>query len=254
MGRFKGRIALITGGATGIGRATAELLAKEGASVMLAGRHPGPLDEAVTVIRAAGGRAEAQATDVAVAAETDRLVRRTVEIFGGLDVLVNNAGTSVVGDLVQLEESDWDRVFGTNVKGIYLLTKAAIPHLARSRNAAIVNVSSQLAFAAVGGFAAYCASKAAVVHLTRALALELLPLGIRVNVVCPGGTDTPLLRNAFPGGRGPQGTLEDLAAAHALGRLAKPEEVAHTIAFMASDEASFVVGAALVVDGGYILP
>lgn len=247
-------MALVTGGGTGIGRATAQLLAQEGAKVMIAGRTQEPLEAASAAIRELGGRIRFQTADVGVAVDCNRLVDSTIDSYGRLDILVNCAGTSTVGELVDLNESDWDRVFDTNVRGVYLLTKASIPHLERSGRGSIVNVASQLSFAAVAGFGAYCASKAAVVHLTRSLALELIPKGIRVNAACPGGTDTPLLREAFPGGRGPQGTLEDLAAAHPIGRLAEPIEVARAIAFLASDEASFIVGAALVIDGGYVLP
>jgi NAD(P)-dependent dehydrogenase (short-subunit alcohol dehydrogenase family) len=152
-----------------------------------------------------------------------------------------------------MDEEDWDRVFDTNVRGVFLMTRAAIPALVAADGGAIVNVASQLALSAVAGFSAYCASKAAVLHLTRCLALELLPSGVRVNAVCPGGVDTPLLQRAFPDGRGPQGTLDDLVAAHPIGRLGRPEEIAAAIRFLVSPEASFVVGAGLVVDGGYTL-
>jgi NAD(P)-dependent dehydrogenase (short-subunit alcohol dehydrogenase family) len=152
-----------------------------------------------------------------------------------------------------MSEEEWDLVFDTNVKGVFLVSRAATPHLVGT-GGTVVNVASQLAFAAVGGFAAYCASKAAVVHLTRAMALELIPKGVRVNCVCPGATDTPLLRRAFPGGVGPQGTLDELASAHPIGRLARPEEIAEAIVFLASPQASFAVGASLIVDGGYVLP
>src|SRR5581483_3812883 len=245
------RAALVTGGATGIGRATALALAADGYDVALLGLPGSPLEDAAGEVRALGAGALAIEADVARAADARRGVDEAV---GRLDLLVNCAGTSAVGDVADLSEDAWDRVFDTNVKGVFLMTRAAVPALARSEGASIVNVASQLALSAVAGFAAYCASKAAVLHLTRCLALELQPRGIRVNAVCPGGTDTPLLRGAFPGGRGPQGTLDDLVAAHPLGRLARPEEIAAAIRFLASPDASFVVGAALVVDGGYTLP
>lgn len=252
--RFEGQVALITSGGTGIGRATALGIAEEGAAVVLGGLEEAPLREAEAGLRALGAEALAVPCDIRRFDAVVQLVDAAVESFGRLDLVVNSAGTSAVGELTQLSEEQWDAVFDTNVKGVFLVSKAAIPHLAAAGGGAIVNVASQLAISAVGGFGAYCASKAAVVHLTRAMALELIVHGIRVNCVCPGGTDTPLLRRAFPGGRGPQGTLDDLIRAHPIGRLARPEEIAQAILFLASEQAGFVVGEALVVDGGYVVP
>jgi NAD(P)-dependent dehydrogenase (short-subunit alcohol dehydrogenase family) len=252
--RFQDKVVVISGGGSGIGRATALAMGAEGASLALGGLDAEPIEETLVDVRSSGGRAVGEVVDVARAADADRLIQAAIEAFGRLDVVVNCAGTSAVADLVDMSEDDWDRVFDTNVKGIFLLSRAAIPFLLKSGNGAIVNLGSQLAFSAVGGFGAYCASKAAVVHLTRSMALELIPHGIRVNSVCPGGTETPLLMRAFPGGRGPQGSLDDLARAHPIGRLARPDEIASAIMFLASDEASFVVGTALVADGGYVLP
>jgi NAD(P)-dependent dehydrogenase (short-subunit alcohol dehydrogenase family) len=246
-------VALVTGGATGIGFATALALGRDGARVVLAGLPGSPLPEAVDALVADGIDAIAVEADVGRAADAERAVAAAVEAYGRLDALVNCAGTSAVAPLATMDEADWDRVFDTNVRGVFLMSRAAIPALAASGDGAIVNVASQLALAAVPGFSAYCASKAAVLHLTRCMALELLPSGVRVNAVCPGGVDTPLLQRAFPDGRGPQGTLDDLVAAHPIGRLGRPEEVAAAIRFLVSAEASFVVGAGLVVDGGYTL-
>jgi NAD(P)-dependent dehydrogenase (short-subunit alcohol dehydrogenase family) len=246
-------VALVTGGATGIGFATALALGRDGARVVLAGLPGSPLPEAVDALLADGIDAIAVEADVGRAADAERAVAAAVEAYGRLDALVNCAGTSAVAPLATMDEADWDRVFDTNVRGVFLMSRAAIPALAASGDGAIVNVASQLALAAVPGFSAYCASKAAVLHLTRCMALELLPSGVRVNAVCPGGVDTPLLQRAFPDGRGPQGTLDDLVAAHPIGRLGRPEEVAAAIRFLVSAEASFVVGAGLVVDGGYTL-
>jgi NAD(P)-dependent dehydrogenase (short-subunit alcohol dehydrogenase family) len=246
-------VALVTGGATGIGFATALALGRDGARVVLAGLPGSPLPEAVDALLADGIDAIAVEADVGRAADAERAVAAAVEAYGRLDALVNCAGTSAVAPLATMDEADWDRVFDTNVRGVFLMSRAAIPALAASGAGAIVNVASQLALAAVPGFSAYCASKAAVLHLTRCMALELLPSGVRVNAVCPGGVDTPLLQRAFPDGRGPQGTLDDLVAAHPIGRLGRPEEVAAAIRFLVSAEASFVVGAGLVVDGGYTL-
>jgi NAD(P)-dependent dehydrogenase (short-subunit alcohol dehydrogenase family) len=247
------RVALVTGGGSGIGLATAQALGRDGTRLVLAGLPGSPLPEAVDALRAQGIEAVAVETDVRRAADAQRAVATAVEAHGRLDVLVNCAGTSAVAELATMDEEDWDRVFDTNVRGVFLMTRAAIPALVAADGGAIVNVASQLALSAVPGFSAYCASKAAVLHLTRCLALELLPSGVRVNAVCPGGVDTPLLQRAFPDGHGPQGTLDDLVAAHPIGRLGRPEEIAAAIRFLVSAEASFVVGAGLVVDGGYTL-
>lgn len=251
--RFEQMTVLITGGGTGIGRATALAFGAEGARLTIGGLETDELERTLSGLQSEGVEARAAQLDVRKPDDVSRFVQDAVSAFGKLDVVVNCAGTSAVGDIADMSEEEWDLVFDTNVKGVFLVSRAAIPHLAGSVGGAIVNVASQLAFAAVGGFAAYCASKAAVVHLTRAMALELIPQGVRVNCVCPGGTDTPLLRRAFPGGVGPQGTLEELAAAHPIGRLARPDEIADAIVFLASSQASYAVGASLVVDGGYVL-
>jgi NAD(P)-dependent dehydrogenase (short-subunit alcohol dehydrogenase family) len=246
-------VALVTGGGSGIGHATAAALGRAGARVVLFGLPDSPLEAAAHELRAEGIEAVTVAGDVRNAHDAERAVAIAHESFGRLDALVNAAGTSAVGELAGMPEDDWDRVFDTNVRGVFLMSRAAIPALRAAQGAAIVNVASQLALSAVAGFSAYCASKAAVLHLTRCLALELVDDGVRVNAVCPGAVDTPLLRRAFPGGRGPQGTLDDLVAAHPVGRLGRPEEIAAVIRFLVSEDAGFVVGATVVADGGYTL-
>ena len=251
--RFEQMAVVITGGGSGIGRAAALAFGALGARVAIGGLEADELETTFSTLEGEGVAARAAPIDVRKADDVSRFIEDAVSAFGRLDVVVNCAGTSAVGELADMSEDEWDLVFDTNVKGVFLVSRAATPHLVET-GGTVVNVASQLAFAAVGGFAAYCASKAAVVHLTRAMALELIPKGVRVNCVCPGATDTPLLRRAFPGGVGPQGTLDELASAHPIGRLARPEEIAEAIVFLASPEASFAVGASLIVDGGYVLP
>ncbi len=250
--RLAGKIALITGGGTGIGLATAEEFARQGASVVVAGRRPEPLAEAVESIRGEGGTAEAVAGDVGRAADAARLVEATISSFGRIDVLVNNAGQELVASLLDTSEEWWDRVMDTNLKSVYLVSREALPRMIERGGGSIINVSSQLGFVGAKNFAAYTASKGAVVNLTRSMALDHAADNIRVNALCPGAVDTPLLRRQFEDREGPQGTLEDLARLHPMGRLGQPSEIAHAAVFLASDESSFMTGSSLVVDGGYI--
>jgi NAD(P)-dependent dehydrogenase (short-subunit alcohol dehydrogenase family) len=251
-GRLAGKVALITGGGTGIGLAIAEEFARQGASVVVAGRRQEPLDAAVDAIRKAGGNAEAATGDVGRAADAARLVAATVSSFGRIDVLVNNAGQELVANTLDTTEEWWDRVMDTNLKSVYLLSREALPHMIGAGGGVIVNVGSQLGFVGAKNFIAYTASKGAVINLTRSMALDHAGHGIRVNALCPGAVDTPLLRRQFEDRDGPQGTLEDLAALHPMGRLGRPAEIAQAAVFLAADESSFMTGASLVVDGGYV--
>jgi NAD(P)-dependent dehydrogenase (short-subunit alcohol dehydrogenase family) len=250
--RLAGKVALVTGGGTGIGLATAEEFARQGASVVVAGRRPEPLEHAVEAIRASGGVAEAAPGDVGRADDAARLVAETVAAYGRIDVLVNNAGQELVANLLDTSDDWWDRVMDTNLKSVYLLSREALPHMIEDGGGSIVNVASQLALVGAQNFAAYTASKGGVLNLTRSMALDHALQNVRVNALCPGAIDTPLLRRQFEDQEGPQGTLEDLANLHPMKRLGRPEEIAHAAVFLASDESSFMTGAALVVDGGYI--
>lgn len=249
--RLAGKVALITGAGSGIGRATAEAFAREGASVVVAGRRVQPLDEVVSAIRSTGGSAIAASGDVGDAADAEGLVAATVDAFVRIDVLVNNAGQELVGNVLDTSEEWWDRVQATNLKGVFLVSKAALPHMLRHKQGSIINVASQLAFVGAKNFAAYTASKGGVVNLTRSMALDYAEQGIRVNALCPGAVDTPLLRRQFEDREGPQGTLHDLARLHPMGRLGRPEEIAPAAVFLASEESSFMTGGSLVIDGGY---
>jgi NAD(P)-dependent dehydrogenase (short-subunit alcohol dehydrogenase family) len=245
--RFAGKKVLITGGGSGIGAAAADAFLQEGAEVAVFDIvDPEPLrqrwkDKACTVHQVDISRGEA----------VNEAVRQIERRWGTMDVLVNNAGVEFVGSVEETSEADWDRVMGINVKGMFLVAKAALPMLKAARGA-IVNTASQLAFVGVPNFTAYTASKSAVLNFTRSLALEVAKDGVRVNAVCPGAVDTPLLRRQFAEGkRGPQGTLQDLIRMHPLNRLGRPEEIAAAILFLSSADASFITGSFLVADGGY---
>jgi len=247
---LEGRAALVTGAASGIGRAIAGRLARAGAAVTVFDRDEAGAARVVEAIAAAGGRGLAVSGDVARAADAGRAVAAARDRFGRLDVLVNNAGIIRRATVVEMEEADWDRVMAVNVKSVYLFSRAAVPVMAAAGGGVIVNVSS--GWGLVGGrrAAAYCASKGAVVQLTRALALDHAEDGVRVCAVCPGDTDTAMLRDeASQLGEREADFLAD-AARRPLGRVGRPEDVAEAVLYLASDAASFVTGTTLVVDGG----
>jgi NAD(P)-dependent dehydrogenase (short-subunit alcohol dehydrogenase family) len=250
-GRLDGKVALVTGGASGIGRASCILFASEGARVVVVDLPGSPMDETIAGIRQAGGQAVAAAGDVRSAADARRTVDAAVSTFGGLDVLFNNAGVEFVGRIEETPEDKWDLVVETNLKGIYVMSKAAIPYMIRRGGGTIINTASQLGWVGAPRFSAYCASKGGVLNLTRAMALELAPHRIRVNALCPGAVETPMVLREFEHGDGPQGTLQMLADLHALKRIAQPVELAYPALFLACSESSFMTGASLVVDGGY---
>lgn len=248
-GRIEGKVALVTGAASGIGRATSALFAREGAAVVLVDIR----DEGRAIakeIADQGGKAIFVRADVARAADCASAVRKAEDAFGRLDILFNNAGIIRRASVVDTSEADWDRAMAVNVKSIFLMSKAAIPVMARQGGGVIVNTGS--GWGLVGGrdAASYCASKGAVVNLTRAMALDHAPHRIRVNCVCPGDTDTPMLREeARQLGEDAVAFLRG-SAQRPLGRMGRPEEIAQAVLFLASDAASFVTGSIVVVDGG----
>jgi 2-keto-3-deoxy-L-fuconate dehydrogenase len=252
MGRLDGKVVLVTGGGSGIGRAICERFAQEGARVAVADWHRDAAEATVAGITAAGGTAVATQGDVGAPEDAARMVAEAVAAFGALNVLVSNAGQALVATALETTPDQWDRVMDSNLKGCFLLARAAIPHLIAAGGGSIVLTASQLAFVGAERFAAYAASKGGVLNLARALALDHACDKIRVNALCPGAVETPLLLNQFAGQDGPQGSLADLTALHPLGRLGQPSEVAAAALFLASDDASFVTGSALVVDGGYL--
>jgi NAD(P)-dependent dehydrogenase (short-subunit alcohol dehydrogenase family) len=252
MGTIEGKRAIVTGGASGIGRATAGLLAAEGASVGVVDVD-GPGAAAVAeAIRARGSNAVAIESSVALAADCRRAVEETRAAFGGVDILVNCAGIVRRADVVELDEYDWDLVMAVNVKSIFLMAKYVVPEMERAGGGAIVNLGSGWGLKGGPRAVSYCASKGAVVNMTRAMAIDHGKSGIRVNCVCPGDTDTQMLRIEARQLGVDEAEFLASSADRPLGRLGTPLDIANSILYLVSDAAAWVTGAALVVDGGGI--
>ncbi len=248
--KLEGKVALVTGGGSGIGRATALVFAREGAKVVVADVLTEGGEETVQRIKEAGGKAIFVKTDVSKAAEVMALVDSAVSTYGKLDCAFNNAG--IEGNMAptaDCTEENWDRVIAINLKGVWLCMKYEIPEMLRQGSGAIVNTASVAGFVGFQGLPAYCASKGGIIQLTRAAALEYATRGIRVNAVCPGVIRTPMV-DRITGGK-PDAEAQ-FTALEPIGRMGAPEEVAEAVVWLCSDAASFVTGHPMVVDGGFI--
>ena len=249
--RLKDKVALVTGAASGIGRASALKFAREGAKVVVVDVQREENDKTAELVRAEEGVASAVHADVTDAAAVRRAVMAAIEAYGRLDILFNNAGISIVGTVLDIDEAAFDRLFDVNVKGVYLGCREAIPVMKSQGGGVILNTASQLGTVGVEASAIYPATKGAVIQLTRCLALDHAADGIRVNCICPGPIDTPMARGAVLEGVDPTAGLQRWIDGVPFGRLGTPEEMADVAAFLCSDEASFITGAAVLADGGW---
>jgi NAD(P)-dependent dehydrogenase (short-subunit alcohol dehydrogenase family) len=246
---FSGRVAIVTGAAAGIGRASALGFARAGAAVVVADVDESGGEATAALARELGAPARFVATDVASPASVDALLARTIEHFGRLDFAHNNAGVAgAMHDVGELPIEEWDRVTGVMYRGVYLCMHAEIPHLL-AEGGAIVNTASGAGLVAYPGQAPYVSSKHGVIGLTKTAALEYGKRGVRINAVCPGTVLTPMVQNVIDAG-----LEEHLVALHPIGRIGTAEEIANAVLWLCSDDASFVLGVALPVDGGYVVP
>ena len=250
--RLAGRTAIVTGAGSGIGRASAELFAREGAFVALVDRDGAGLQETLATIESAKGEASIHVGDVGEADFAKHTVGDVVARRGRLDVLMTAAGFSCGGTVLTTDPADWDAVFRANVGGTWLWARAAIPEMQRQGGGSIITVASQLAFAGGRGNTAYIAAKGAIVSLTRTMAVDFATDGIRVNAIAPGAIDTPMLRRSFARHADPEPVREASRNRHAMKRFGRAEEVAQTALQLASDASSFTTGTVMPVDGGWL--
>lgn len=246
--RLKGKIGIVTGAGSGIGRACTIALASEGAQVALVGRRRDRIEELANEI---GDSAFSLPADVSKTSEITRLMDETLNHFGGLNFLLNNAGVLHIGNAEQITEEQWDHTFNVNVRGVWLLSRAALPHMRKGGGGSIINMASTLGLVGARNRAAYAASKGAVVLLTKGMAIDHGQENIRVNAICPSFVETELTAAVLSQVADPAAVRRERTAAHPIGRLGRPEDIAGLAVYLASDESSWMTGASLPVDGGY---
>ncbi|MBT5707686.1 MAG: glucose 1-dehydrogenase [Verrucomicrobia bacterium] len=249
--RLEGKSALVTGAGSGIGAAIAETFAEEGARVFVADINESAGGETVSKITDAGGVATFVALDVASDQQCEAVASRILKDGEGLDILVNNAGIGHVGTLLQTEGDDLDRLYRVNVRGVFNLCKAFVPAMIERGNGNIINLASIGGVVAVRDRLAYCTTKFAVVGLTKSIALDHARQGIRCNCICPGRVETPFVAARLKEYPDPEAAYQEMASTQALGRMAKPVEIAHAALYLASDESAFVTGTDFLIDGGW---
>jgi len=248
--KLSGKVAIVTGAGSGIGKASASLFAEEGARVVVVDWNRETGSETSAAINSNGHSAVFCHADVSKAPDVENMINTAVTEFGRLDVLFNNAAIQIMAKLADTKEEDWDRIHSVNLKGVFLGCKYAIPAMIRSGGGSIVNMSSALGFVGDPDLAAYGAAKGGVIALTKTGAIAYGPDKVRVNCICPGDVNTPLLQDFFNSFPNPEAMRQEVYVKYALRRIAEPREIAQAAAFLGSDESSFMTGSVLVIDGG----